>query len=64
MNYQMPIIETKIRHFQNDDTVELQKKIIFKRTLSFLLNLFFIIKLMVVAKQGSGQCTIASVTNV
>lgn len=31
----MPIIETKIRHFQNDDTVELQKKIIFMRTLSF-----------------------------
>lgn len=61
----MPIIETEIRHFQNDDTVELQKKIIFMRTLSFLLNLFFlIIKLMVVAKQGAGQCTIASVTNV
>lgn len=37
----MPIIETKIRHFQNDDTVELQKKIISMRTLSFLLNLFF-----------------------
>lgn len=54
----MPIIETKIRHFQNDDTVELQKKIIFMRTLSFLLNLLFYYK-----ADGCGEAGIWSVYN-
>lgn len=54
----MPIIETKTRHFQNDDIVELQKKIIFMRTLSFLLNLFFYYK-----ADGCGEAGIWTVYN-
>lgn len=54
----MPIIETKTRHFQNDDIVELQKKNHFYEDFKLSLNLFVYYK-----ADGCGEAGIWTVYN-